>query len=287
MASYLSTATIGAVRHHAPTGRRAPVLDAIDPDLLKRPKPRTGAQLRRHRQSRSPAISGCCARSTSPPAARKLSFSVNRDTQPGGDFFFVEAHTVGRRRLDDAARPQRATPTPRPAIRLPRRADRLHPFLAHYLRADGGRACDAEGHDRRWQARELAERRLRAAGSVDLSRLRGPQRRGRAQLRHRRRLPVRRRRRRRHRRHAAPPARRRSRTTATRSTAGPSRARRAGSPAEHGRLDRRPRSRRARARRGDVARAAVAREPEIIDFLASVFGPYPFSAAGVDHRRPS
>ncbi len=31
---------------------------------------------------------------------------------------------------------------------------------------------------------------------------------------------------------------------------------------------------------GDVARAAVAREPEVIDFLAGVFGPYPFSAVG-------
>jgi aminopeptidase N len=31
---------------------------------------------------------------------------------------------------------------------------------------------------------------------------------------------------------------------------------------------------------GDVARAAVAREPEVLDYLASVFGPYPFSAAG-------
>ena len=57
----------------------------------------------------------------------------------------------------------------------------------------------------------------------------------------------------------------------------PGRARR--QPAEHGGLGPATAAQGPRTA-GDVARAAVAREPEVLDFLASVFGPYPFSAAG-------
>ncbi len=44
MASYLSTATIGQFDISTRTVDGRPYLDAIDPTLLERPKPRTGAR---------------------------------------------------------------------------------------------------------------------------------------------------------------------------------------------------------------------------------------------------
>ena len=133
------------------------------------------------------------------------------------------------------------------------------------------------GDDRRVACRERPQRRLRAVDDRPL-RLRRPDDRARAHLRQRR-----------HRRSTrasssttsrarAAQARRRSRTTATRWTAGPCRARpRAASRTQ--RLDRRHRRGRAGAARPEIDEA-VARQPEVLDFLAGIFGPYPFSTAG-------
>ena len=92
-------------------------------------------------------------------------------------------------------------------------------------------------------------------------------------------VPARRRLRRRHRRCRPATARRRSRTTATPSTAGPSRARPTGSDRNANdwivgtAADAPPTL-------GEVAEGSFARQPEIIDFLEGYFGRYPFSAAG-------
>ena len=84
--------------------------------LLGRDRPRPVRRRRRRAPATQYAISQAAdctykrlARTISVPAGgAQLSFWVNRDTEQDWDFMFVEAHTVGRRRLDDAARPQRA-----------------------------------------------------------------------------------------------------------------------------------------------------------------------------------
>ena len=94
MAAYLSTATIGQFEISTRTVGGRPYIDAIDPDLLKRPKPPTGSRF---------AVTGIAQpgyqrllRTIDVPAGgAKLSFAVHRDSEPGADFFFVEAHTAG------------------------------------------------------------------------------------------------------------------------------------------------------------------------------------------------
>ena len=283
MAAYLSTATIGQFEHLA-RGRSAGARTwtRSTPTCSSAPKPRTGARY---------AVTGIAQpgyqrllRTIDVPAGgAKLSFSVSRDTQPGGDFFFVEAHTVGRRRLDDAAR--RAAPHRRPdGVRLRGRAQGA-PVPRALPAAAAVASASRRGTTGRWRGASFPNRELRALGRRPLA-LRRPQRRGRAHLRHRRRLPVQRRRRRRHRRHAARPARRPSRTTATRSTAGPSRARPRRQHAEHGRLDlghgragaahggrRRPGGGRARAGGDRLPRRRLRAVPVL--------------GGRLDHRRPS
>ena len=93
-----------------------------------------------------------------PAGGATLSFRVTRDTEQHWDFMFVEAHTVGRRRLDDAARRQRphelrhrqlvpvrelasAPPVPRPLPDRPRRRH-VQPD-GHDRRLVGGDRCRA------------------------------------------------------------------------------------------------------------------------------------------------
>ncbi len=199
--------------------------------------------------------------------------------------FWIDPRRPAVRRLLLRSRHARSAPTtgPRCATGAATRSSqpafdcrgalKLHPFLAHYL-SDDGRDVLAEGAQRGHGTRRPFRRRAASAGpstsryagrSVELALsyytddafqfsgvavddvvVSGA--RGLDVLRGRRRH-----------------ARRLDR---------PGRARR--EHAERGRLDLghlRPRPRSA----GDVAQAAVAREPEIVDFLASVFGPYPFS----------
>jgi hypothetical protein len=273
MASYLSTATIGQFDISTRTVDGRPYLDAIDPTLLERPKPRTGARY---------AVTGIAQpgyqrlmRTIDVPAGgAMLSFWVDHDAQPFADFFFVEAHPVG---TDDwtTLRDRRRHTFSRPAFDC-RDALKLHPFLAHYL-SDDGRTCSPKGTTGTWNASTLP-----AAGyehwSVDLSRYAG-----------------------------------RSVELAlsyytddafqfsgvavddvvVSGAAGSTSFEDdgdtldgwtvPGAPAGSkpntadwisGTYAQGPRS------AGDVAQAAVAREPEIIGFLASVFGPYPFSTVG-------
>ena len=198
MASYLTTATIGEFDLTAYRKDGIRYWDAIDPDLFTPISPRTGdavralaaGELRRYKR---------LAHTISVPAGgSQLSFWVTRDTELDWDFMFVEAHTVGLRRLDDAARRQRPherrhrqlvpgrlagdPPVPRA---LPDRRGRRHLQPDRHHRRAGGR-------------RHRRERRLRAVGGRPLA-LRGPGRRGLDQLCQRRRRPAHRRLRRRRR----------------------------------------------------------------------------------------
>ena len=118
--------------------------DAIDPDLFDAARPAHRRQFALS-QVGDPSYKRLARTISVPAGGAHLSFWVHRDTEPGWDFFFVEAHTR-RRRLDDPARPQRshqpghrlrlpvlarAPPVPRA---LPDRQRRRH-LLAH--RYDG------------------------------------------------------------------------------------------------------------------------------------------------------
>jgi hypothetical protein len=273
MASYLATATIGQFDITTRTVDGRPYIDAIDPDLLKRPKPRTGSRY---------AVTGVAQpgyqrlmRTIDVPAGgAKLSFYVNRDTQPGGDFFFVEAHTAG---ADDwtTLRDQRRHTSDFP----PNDCSGIvkqHPFLAHYLRP-GSRDCRPRGTTGSWEVASFPNAEYER-WTVDLSRYAG--RTAEVALSYVTddlfqlsgvavddimvagaagstsfeddgdtldgwTVP------------GAPAGSKPNTSDWTPATVA------------HG-----PRT------AGDVAQAAVAREPEILDFLSGVFGPYPFSAAG-------
>jgi hypothetical protein len=149
MASYLATASVGEfdLRSYREDGIR--YWDAIDPDLLAPvAEPRTGSRLAiSHRSDTSYKR---LARTISVPAGgAKLSFWVTRDTEPNWDFAFVEAHTVGRndwttlRDLNGHTRADTGSSCPYWL--------RLHPFLAHYQSAKGGK-CSPTGATGKWWA---------------------------------------------------------------------------------------------------------------------------------------
>ena len=193
-----------------------------------------------------------------------------------GDFFFVEAHTAGAddwTTLRDEQRPHAAGETTFACSG----ALKLHPFLAHYLRRRRS-ARARRGHDRRVVGGERAAPTGYERWIVDLARLRGPHRRGRADLRHRRGPPVRRRRRRRHRglRAAGSTSFEDDGDTLDGWTVPGAPA---GSP-PNATTGPAARSRRHRRRRGDVARAALARAAGGPRLPRRLFGPYPFSRAG-------
>ena len=275
-----------AVRHLDAHGRRAPVRRRDRPGSPQAPEPRTGPPLRghRHRPARLPAADADDRRARE--AARNSPFYVHaRHDGRAADFFFVEARTAGRRRLDDAARQERrhtsdatmfncdgaaqAAPVPDALPALPAVADCL-----------AARGPPAPGRRRPSRARGTS------AGSSISRRWAGPQRRDRAQLHDRRPASVRRHRRRR--RHGHGRSRRLDLLRGRRRHAGrlDRRGRAARQRAQRGRLDRRrtaARGPRKRRRRGEGR--GRPREPEIVDFLAGVFGPYPFSASRLDRRR--
>lgn len=149
MASYLATATIGQFRL---TSRRVDGIkywDAIDPTLFELPEPRTGDQY---------AISGGDDSAykrlsrvfTVPATGGRLSFQVNRDTEPEWDFFFVEARPVGTdawTTLPDVnGHTQQSTGFGCPGWLA------LHPFLTHYQTADGTESCVPTGTSGSWHA---------------------------------------------------------------------------------------------------------------------------------------
>jgi hypothetical protein len=273
MASYLSTVAIGQFDISTRTVDGRPYLDAIDPDLLKRPKPRTGSRYAVTGVTQ-PGYQRLMRTIDVPAGGAKLSFWVNHDVQPIGDFFFVEAHTVG---ADDwtTLRDQRKHSSTVATFDC-RGVLKLHPFLAHYLREDG-RDCLPKGTTGSWQAATLPSPDYEH-WVVDLSRYAG-----------------------------------RSVEVAlsyytdavfqfsgvavddvvVTGAAGSTSFEDDGDTFDgwtvpgappgskpntadwiSGTYAQGPRS------VGDVAQAAVAREPEVIDFLASVFGPYPFSTVG-------
>ena len=173
-----------AVRHLDADGRRAPVHRRDRPDLLKRPKPRTGsryavtgiAQPGYQRLLRTIAV---------PAGGAKLSLPRHARHAAGRRLLLRRGAHGGRRRLDDAARPAATTRSDVTTFDCAGRAASCT-RSSRTTCAPSGRDCRPRGTTGSWQAASLAERRRRALGRRPLA-LRRPQRRGRAQLRDRRR----------------------------------------------------------------------------------------------------
>jgi hypothetical protein len=156
MASYLTTVDIGQfdIKAYRSSGIR--IWDALDPDLFASPSPTTGSRF---------AISQAAnysykrlARTIAVPAGGgQLSFKVDRDTEAGWDFRFVEAPHVGQ---DDwTTLPDLNGLTTTTGV-SGYRCDfylQLHPFLAHYLTDPGGNVrCAPGGSSGAWNARSGA-----------------------------------------------------------------------------------------------------------------------------------
>ncbi len=149
MASYLTTATIGQfdVRAYRAEGIR--YWDAIDPDLLVAPKPRTGARFA-YSQAANFSYKRLARTVAVPAQGGRLTFWVDRDTEPTWDFMFVEAHPVGS--ANWTTLPDLNGHTSQSTGRVCPFSLQLHPFLEHYQSDNGDGTCSPSGSTGAWHA---------------------------------------------------------------------------------------------------------------------------------------
>jgi Peptidase family M1 domain len=123
--------------------------DAIDPALFAVPEPRTGEQYAIS-QKGDPSYKRLARTISMPGGGATLSFWINRDTEPDWDFVFVEARTVGRndwttlRDLNGHTSQDTGESCPF--------WHELHPFLTHYQRGRADGTCAPEGSTGKWWA---------------------------------------------------------------------------------------------------------------------------------------
>ena len=274
MASYLTTASIGEFDIKAYKADGIKYWDAIDPDLFDAAR---AAHRRRFALSQSANSSyKRLARTINVPAGGGEAVVLGQP-QHRAQLGLLLRRGAHRRRRTTGRRCPTSTAT-RPRTRAsPARSGSLHPFLEHYQteNADGG--CDPQGTTGAWNAISGASDGYEQ-WAVDLDAVRGQARRALAQLRQRRHLQLRRRVRRRHRRSrraGLDVVRERRQPLDGWTDAGRARGQR---PERERLVRRRPRP--TRPSRGRGRARTLARQPEIIRFLAGIFGPYPFSSAG-------
>jgi Peptidase family M1 domain/Peptidase M1 N-terminal domain/Immune inhibitor A peptidase M6 len=148
MASYLAMMAVGEfdVRAYREDGIR--YWDAVDPRLYLPNAPRTGDQFALS-QSANTAYKRLSRTIDVPAGGGELSFWVIRNTEPDWDYFFVEAHPVGS---DDwTTLPDANGHTSQETGNVCPFWLGLHPFLEHYQTpADEG--CSPEGTTGEWHA---------------------------------------------------------------------------------------------------------------------------------------
>ena len=149
MASYLATATMGqfdltSYRHN---GIR--FWDAIDPALFSVPEPRTGEQYAISQRG-DPSYKRLMRKISVPQDGATLSFWISRDTEPNWDFVFVEAKTVG---INDwtTLRDLNGHTSRDTGFSCPFWHE-LHPFLTHYQTDDSEGSCLPDGSTGEWWA---------------------------------------------------------------------------------------------------------------------------------------
>jgi hypothetical protein len=150
MASYLATATLGQFRVHAYQANGLQMYDAVDPDLYQPlAAPRTGNGYVFSQRANS-SYKRLTRTLPVPAAGGHLSFWIARDTEQDWDFAFVEARTPGQ---DDwTTLPDVNGHTSQDVgFSCPNGWLGLHPQLAHYQTAtDAG--CDPTGTTGAWWA---------------------------------------------------------------------------------------------------------------------------------------
>jgi peptidase M1-like protein/immune inhibitor InhA-like protein len=152
MASYLAMASIGEfdLREYRSDGMR--FWDAVDPDLYEGldVAPRTGERFALS-QTASETYKRLARTITVPAGGADLSFWINRDTEQDWDYVFVEAHTVG---ADDwTTLPDRNGHTADGVGEsCPTGWHDLHPFLAHYQTPESDGSCTPSGTTGSWSA---------------------------------------------------------------------------------------------------------------------------------------
>jgi hypothetical protein len=153
MAPYLATASIGEFRVNRYRADGLRFWDAIDPDLFDdpAPPPRTGSQYAWSQRTEDAASYRRLSRTITVPAGgAELSFWVDRDTEEDWDFMFVEAHAVGS---DDwTTLPDENGHTSQDTGFSCPFWHELHPFLTHYQTENGDGSCDPEGTTGEWWA---------------------------------------------------------------------------------------------------------------------------------------
>ncbi len=168
MAPYLAMAAVGEFDVRSYTKDGISFYDAVDHSLAAAFRPRTGKRFAiagggdttYQRLTRTIAV---------PKRGAKLSFSVRRTSEPQWDFFFVEARTAGRQDWT-TLRDQRGHTSKKTGDSCPYWLT-LHPFLKHY-QSKSKDGCAARGSSGRWWAATgLSEGYER--WTVDLSRYAG------------------------------------------------------------------------------------------------------------------
>ena len=148
MASYLSMMAIGEFDVRAYRDRGIAYWDAVDPRLFDPVVPRTGEQYALS-QSADLAYKRLGRTINVPAGGGQLSFWVTRDTEPTWDFFFVEAHPVGSDEWttlpDLNGHTSQSTGSVCPFWL------ELHPFLTHY-QAPSDEGCTPTGATGEWHA---------------------------------------------------------------------------------------------------------------------------------------
>ena len=133
MAPYLAMMAIGQFDVRAYRAAGIKYWDAIDPQLmadqLPAATPTAGSQML-YSQVGEPAYKRLTRVIPVPPGGSTLTFDVNRHTEEGWDFLFVETRTAGG--TDWTTLPDANGHTTQDIGRLPR-VRRANPFLAHYL----------------------------------------------------------------------------------------------------------------------------------------------------------
>lgn len=150
MAAYLTTATIGQFNLDAYRKDGIKFTDAIDPDLMTPvAAPRTGSGFAVS-QVDDTSYKRLARTITVPAGGAELSFWITRATEQGWDFAFIEAHTVGQ---DDwTTLPDRNGHTSQSTGDSCPSWHALHPFLTHYQTANPDGSCAPRGSSGQWHA---------------------------------------------------------------------------------------------------------------------------------------
>ncbi|HET6562299.1 MAG TPA: M1 family aminopeptidase [Marmoricola sp.] len=148
MAPYLATVDTGAWRLRGYRHQGIEMWDAIDPDLFRSVTPRTGERMAISQSSDS-GYHRLTRRIRVPAAGATVSFSVTRDTESEWDHFVVEAHPVGSDEWTTLPDLNGHTDT------FPGNActywQEIHPFLGHYQTVEGDE-CSPTGTTGAWHS---------------------------------------------------------------------------------------------------------------------------------------